>query len=189
MPEALEWPDAQRLGEGHKRKKMNKSHRKQHLVSSPETRELYCYRIKMGILPQIQHQRIHWMAQSQTRHKRIQSATGFEYLEVFAPTVRLPTVRTVLAIAAIEDWHLRSIDISHAYLNGEMDVPVYMEQPKVSCRETVKGSSAYSISHYMDQTGQADSGNKRLHEVLTKLTSQEHIWMPHYTFTPAMMFK
>jgi len=34
-------------------------------------------------------------------------------------------------MAAIEDWHLQLIDISHAYLNGEMDVPVYMEQPKV----------------------------------------------------------
>jgi len=40
----------------------------------------------------------------------------------------MPTVRTVLALVAIEDWHLRSIDISHAYLNREMDIPVYMEQ-------------------------------------------------------------
>ena len=33
-------------------------------------------------------------------------------------------------MAAIEDLHLRSIDISHAYLNGEMDCDVYMEQPE-----------------------------------------------------------
>jgi len=46
------------------------------------------------------------------------------------PMVHMQTVRTVLALAAIEDWHLWSIDISHAYLNGEMDVPVYMEQPE-----------------------------------------------------------
>ena len=55
---------------------------------------------------------------------------GFDYLEIFAPTVRMPTIRVVLAMAAIEDLHLRSIDISHAYLNGEMDCDVYMEQPE-----------------------------------------------------------
>ena len=55
---------------------------------------------------------------------------GFEYLEVFAPTVRLPTLRVILALAAIHDLHLWSVDISNAYLNGEMDCDVYMEQPE-----------------------------------------------------------
>jgi hypothetical protein len=55
---------------------------------------------------------------------------GFDYIEIFAPTVRMPTIRVVLAISALHDYHLRSIDISHAYLNGEMDCDVYMEQPE-----------------------------------------------------------
>jgi len=55
---------------------------------------------------------------------------GFEYLKIFTPTIRMPTVRTILVLAAIEDLHLRSIDISHAYLNGKMDLDVYMEQPE-----------------------------------------------------------
>jgi hypothetical protein len=55
---------------------------------------------------------------------------GFNYIEIFAPTVRMPTIRVVLAISALHDYHLRSIDISHAYLNGEMDCDVYMEQPE-----------------------------------------------------------
>ena len=33
-------------------------------------------------------------------------------------------------MAAIQDLHFRSIDIFHAYLNGEMDCDVYMEQPE-----------------------------------------------------------
>jgi len=65
----------------------------------------------------------------------------FDYLEIFAPTVRMPTVQVVLAMAAIHDLHLRFIDISHAYLNGEMDCDVYMEQPEGFCegdpRQTV----------------------------------------------------
>jgi hypothetical protein len=55
---------------------------------------------------------------------------GFEYLEVFAPTVRLPTLRIILALAALHDLHLWSVDISNAYLNGDMDCDVYMEQPE-----------------------------------------------------------
>jgi len=31
---------------------------------------------------------------------------GFDYLEIFAPTVRMPTIRVVLAMAAIHDLHL-----------------------------------------------------------------------------------
>ena len=66
---------------------------------------------------------------------------GFDYIEIFAPTVRIPTIRVVLAIAALQDYHLHSIDISHAYLNGEMDCDVYMEQPEGFCegdpRQTV----------------------------------------------------
>jgi len=55
---------------------------------------------------------------------------GFDYLEIFAPTVRMSSIRVILALAAIQDLHLRSIDVSHAYLNGDMDCEVYMAQPK-----------------------------------------------------------
>lgn len=55
---------------------------------------------------------------------------GFDFLEIFAPTVRMPTIRVVLALAALHDLHLRSVDVSNAYLNGEMDCDVYMEQPE-----------------------------------------------------------
>jgi hypothetical protein len=31
---------------------------------------------------------------------------GFDYIEIFAPTVRMPTIRVVLAISALHDYHL-----------------------------------------------------------------------------------
>ena len=40
---------------------------------------------------------------------------GYDYQEIFAPNMRLGTIRTVLALAAIEDLHLHSVDISHAF--------------------------------------------------------------------------
>jgi len=61
-------------------------------------------------------------------------------------------------LAAIEDWNLQSIDISHTYLNGEWTYQSIWNNLKVSHRETEKELSAYSISHYMGQNRVANSG-------------------------------
>jgi Reverse transcriptase (RNA-dependent DNA polymerase) len=55
---------------------------------------------------------------------------GFDFKETFAPTVRYATICTILAIAALEDLELRSVDISHAYLDGELEEDIYMQQPE-----------------------------------------------------------
>ena len=55
---------------------------------------------------------------------------GFDFKETFAPTVRYSTIRIVLALAALEDLELRSVDISHAYLNGTLEEEIYMTQPE-----------------------------------------------------------
>jgi Reverse transcriptase (RNA-dependent DNA polymerase) len=55
---------------------------------------------------------------------------GFNFKETFAPTVRYATICTILAIAALEDLELRSVDISHAYVNGKLKEDIYMQQPE-----------------------------------------------------------
>ena len=55
---------------------------------------------------------------------------GFDYIETFAPTVRMASIRTVLALSATEDLYLRSIDISHAFINGKLEEEIYMRQPE-----------------------------------------------------------
>jgi transposase InsO family protein len=54
---------------------------------------------------------------------------GIDYFETFASTMRHATIRVILALAAIEDLHLRSVDISHAFINSDIDTEVYMAQP------------------------------------------------------------
>ena len=54
---------------------------------------------------------------------------GIDYFETFASTMRHATIRVILALAAVEDLHLRSVDISHAFINSEIDTEVYMAQP------------------------------------------------------------
>ena len=40
---------------------------------------------------------------------------GIDYFETFAPTVRMDTLRTFLAIAAKKDWNLVHMDIKNAF--------------------------------------------------------------------------
>ena len=54
---------------------------------------------------------------------------GIHYREVFALTARFTVVRTVIALAANEDLELESVDISTAFLNGEINKEVYMHIP------------------------------------------------------------
>src|ERR1700742_2818293 len=53
---------------------------------------------------------------------------GFDYMETFAPTPKWVSIRTILALAAIEDLEVDHVDISTAFLNGEIDADVYMDQ-------------------------------------------------------------
>ena len=51
-------------------------------------------------------------------------------MEIFAPTMHQATIHLILALAAIDDLHLHSVDISHAFINGDIDADVYMMQPE-----------------------------------------------------------
>ena len=55
---------------------------------------------------------------------------GFDFTETFAPTVRYSAVRTILALAALEDMEIHSLDISNAYLNGILEEEIYMQLPE-----------------------------------------------------------
>ncbi|KAG8949046.1 hypothetical protein FRC04_009120 [Tulasnella sp. 424] len=59
-------------------------------------------------------------------------APGIDFDQVFAPTARLAALRAILAQAALNGEHIESLDISNAYLNGELEeeYEVYMNQPE-----------------------------------------------------------
>ncbi|CAI7730310.1 unnamed protein product [Closterium sp. NIES-54] len=49
--------------------------------------------------------------------------------EIFAPVVKLVTLRTVLAGAAVKGWHVKQMDNTTAFLNGILLEDIYMAQP------------------------------------------------------------
>ena len=54
---------------------------------------------------------------------------GSDYLETFAPTAILSSIRMLLALATQFHFEISQFDVSSAYLNAELEEDVYAEQP------------------------------------------------------------
>ena len=55
---------------------------------------------------------------------------GIDYQETFSPVVKMVTVRSVLALAATEKWHVHQMNVSNEFLQGDLLEEVYMTLPQ-----------------------------------------------------------
>ena len=54
---------------------------------------------------------------------------GIDYEETFSPMVRFASIHFILAIMSRMDLEIYQMDIKTAFLNGELDEEIYMDQP------------------------------------------------------------
>ena len=55
---------------------------------------------------------------------------GADYDETFCPVVRMESLRTVVSLAVRNGLRLHQLDVTTAFLNGELEEDVYMRQPE-----------------------------------------------------------
>jgi hypothetical protein len=55
---------------------------------------------------------------------------GIYYFDTYAPVARIASIRVLLALASIFNLYVHQMDVKTAFLNGDLDEEVYMEQPE-----------------------------------------------------------
>ncbi|RVX06732.1 Retrovirus-related Pol polyprotein from transposon TNT 1-94 [Vitis vinifera] len=62
--------------------------------------------------------------------KGFHQQAGFDFTETFSPVVKPSTVRVVFTIALSRNWAIKQLDVNNAFLNGDLQEEVFMQQPQ-----------------------------------------------------------
>ena len=55
---------------------------------------------------------------------------GLDYDETFSLVAKITTICVIITLATSKSWKLWQMDVKNAFLHGELDREIYMEQPK-----------------------------------------------------------
>ncbi|KAG8498902.1 hypothetical protein CXB51_005261 [Gossypium anomalum] len=64
-----------------------------------------------------------------TKHGIFQ-VPGVDFTDVFSPVVKHSSIRALLGIVAMHDLELEQLDVKTAFLHGELEEDIYMQQPE-----------------------------------------------------------
>ena len=98
------------------------------LVEPPPNRKIvgskWIFKHKLDVDGTVEHYKARLVAQGCTQ------VFGLDYEETFSSVVRFESVSFLLAIGALHQLQLHQMDVSTAFLHGELMDEVYMRQPE-----------------------------------------------------------
>ena len=62
--------------------------------------------------------------------KGFKQKKGIDFDEIFSPVVKMTSIRTILSLAASLDLEVEQLDVKTAFLHGDLEEEIYMEQPE-----------------------------------------------------------
>jgi hypothetical protein len=62
--------------------------------------------------------------------KGFRQRKGIDFDEIFSPVVKMSSIRVVLSLAASLDLEIEQMDVKTAFLHGDLEEEIYMEQPE-----------------------------------------------------------
>ena len=92
---------------------------------------------------------------------------GQDYSETFSPVMRLDSLRTLIALAAMLDLEISQMDIKGAYLNGTLEEEIYMKQPEGFSDGTGRVCRLVHTLYGLKQSGR--EWNKTISSYLTSI--------------------
>jgi Reverse transcriptase (RNA-dependent DNA polymerase) len=137
------------------------------LVNLPKDRKAvkckWVYRIKFGANGKPNRFKAHLVAKGFTQ------ILGLDYDETFSPVACLDSIRILLALATLEDWEIHQIDVKTAFLNGDLDEEIYMQQPEgfITAGQSGKVCRLYKALYRLKQALQ--QWHRKLHSALGKI--------------------
>ncbi|KAL0401575.1 UNVERIFIED_CONTAM: Retrovirus-related Pol polyprotein from transposon TNT 1-94 [Sesamum latifolium] len=60
--------------------------------------------------------------------KGFKQKEGLDFFDTYSPVTRITSIRVLIAIAALYDLDIHQMDVKTAFLNGDLDEEMYMEQ-------------------------------------------------------------
>ncbi|XP_077234740.1 uncharacterized protein LOC143876948 [Tasmannia lanceolata] len=62
--------------------------------------------------------------------KGFKQKEGMDFFDTYSPVTRITTIRMLIAISTIYNLEIHQMDVKTAFLNGELEEEIYMEQPE-----------------------------------------------------------
>ncbi len=94
---------------------------------------------------------------------------GVDFDETFSPVACFESLRLLLVLAVLEDWEIHQMDVELAFLHGDLDEEIYMEQPTgfIIAGKEHKVCKLQKALYGLKQA--SHTWNQQFHAVLTEL--------------------
>ncbi|PHU15965.1 Zinc finger CCCH domain-containing protein 14 [Capsicum chinense] len=62
--------------------------------------------------------------------KGFKQKEGLDYFDTYSPVTRITSIRMLIALAAVYNLQIQQMNVKTAFLNGDLEEEIYMEQPE-----------------------------------------------------------